>query len=205
MSHLQQFVQPKQALSRQAIRQQVRQLRQQLPAQAQANAATALAQQITDSDALLSKQHFALYLANDAELSTEPLINALWQAGKDVYLPVLHPFCPGYLVFIHYDSTTKLQLNRFGIPEPQLNCAKLMPVAALDIVFTPLVAFDAYGNRLGMGGGFYDRTLAQLPANSPCQVIGLAHNCQQVAAVPCEAWDIPLQQVVTPAHYFDFR
>lgn len=205
MSHLRQPDQPTPPLSRQALRQYVRQLRQQLPATLRADAAIELARFISGNSQLLAHQHFALYLANDAELNTEPLIHALWQAGKDVYLPVLHPFCPGYLLFIHYDKTTELQPNRFGIPEPRLNCAKVLPVTALDIIFTPLVAFDASGNRLGMGGGFYDRTLAQLPADSPCQVIGLAHNCQQVAAVPAAAWDIPLQQVITPAKYFDFR
>ncbi|KKO45667.1 5-formyltetrahydrofolate cyclo-ligase [Arsukibacterium ikkense] len=205
MSLLQQPVQPALRLSRQAIRQHARQLRQQLPAATRASAATELVQQVFDQAELTSKQHFALYLANDAELNTEPLIKALWQAGKDVYLPVLHPFCPGYLLFLHYDSTTELRANHFGIPEPRLNCANVIPVAQLDVIFAPLVAFDAAGNRLGMGGGFYDRTLAQLPRHSPCQVIGLAHNCQQVAAVPVEPWDIPLQQVITPAKYFDFR
>ncbi|SNY45996.1 5-formyltetrahydrofolate cyclo-ligase [Arsukibacterium tuosuense] len=205
MSHLQQPVPPTLPQTRQALRQHVRQLRQQLSAAEQTEAATELAHHISGNDSLLAKQHFALYLANDAELNTEPLIKALWQAGKDVYLPVLHPFCPGYLLFLHYDRSSVMQINRFNIPEPQLNCARVMPVAALDIIFTPLVAFDAIGNRLGMGGGFYDRTLAQLPADSGCQVIGLAHNCQQVAAVPVAAWDIPLQQLITPAKYFDFR
>ncbi|WP_214001018.1 5-formyltetrahydrofolate cyclo-ligase [Arsukibacterium sp.] len=205
MAHLQQPVPPTLPESRQALRQHVRRLRQQLSAAEQTAAATELARHISGNDWLQAKQHFALYLANDAELNTEPLIKALWQAGKNVYLPVLHPFSPGYLLFLHYDSRTELQPNRFGILEPRLNCARVMPVAALDIIFTPLVAFDATGNRLGMGGGFYDRTLSQLPADSSCQVIGLAHNCQQVAAVPVAAWDIPLQQLITPAQYFDFR
>ncbi|MBV2128758.1 5-formyltetrahydrofolate cyclo-ligase [Arsukibacterium indicum] len=191
--------------SRQAIRQRVRQLRQQLTASEQSQAASQLAEQVLNQAAVIAKQHVAVYLANDAELATGPLIQALWQAGKNVYLPVLHPFCPGYLLFIHYQNHTELKPNRFGIPEPRLNCANLMPVAGLDIIFTPLVAFDAKGNRLGMGGGFYDRTLSQLPANSPCQVIGLAHNCQQVDQIPTESWDVPLQQLITPAKYFDFR
>ncbi len=203
MSLSQQGVKPEH--SRQSIRQQVRLLRQQLTAATRDKAAAELAERITHNRDLMAKQHFALYLANDAELSTEPLIQVLWQAGKAIYLPVLHPFCPGYLLFLRYDKTTKMQPNRFGIPEPRLNCANIMPVAALDIVFTPLVAFDGSGNRLGMGGGFYDRTLSQLPANSPCQVIGLAHNCQQVANIPTASWDIPLQQLITPANYFDFR
>jgi 5-formyltetrahydrofolate cyclo-ligase len=190
---------------RSALRQQMRQLRRQLPTAIRTQAAADLAERITQNAEVMAKQHFALYLANDAELNTAPLITALWQAGKQVYLPVLHPVCPGYLLFLHYDSSTEMQANRFEIPQPRLNCARIMPLAELDIVFTPLVAFDASGNRLGMGGGFYDRTLSQLAPTHPCQIIGLAHNCQQVDNVPTASWDIPLQQLITPAKHFDFR
>lgn len=153
---------------------------------------------------LASSEHIALYLANDGELDTFPLIQALWQLGKTVYLPILHPFTPGYLLFVRYDKDTLLYPNKFGIPEPLAECHRLLPVNQLDIVFTPLVAFDKCGNRLGMGGGFYDRTLSQLPPDSRCQIIGLAHSCQQVEAVPTEAWDIPLKQIITPDQRFDF-
>ena len=189
---------------RQLLRKQIRQRRQQLSATAQQQAATDLISQVTKLTTLASTEHIALYLANDGELDTYPLIQALWQLGKTVYLPVLHPFTPGYLRFIRYDKNTLLYPNKFGIPEPLAQCQHLIPVNQLDIIFTPLVAFDATGNRLGMGGGFYDRTLSQLPPDSHCQVIGLAHSCQQVDAVPVEAWDIPLKQIVTPKRCFNF-
>lgn len=189
---------------RQQLRNHIRQLRQQLSPVAQQQAATALAAQVLTLPQLAASQHIALYLANDGELDTFALIQALWQQGKNVYLPVLHPFVAGYLLFVRYDKDTLLYPNKFGIPEPLPACHQLLPLQQLDIIFTPLVAFDAAGNRLGMGGGFYDRTLSQLPPNSPCQVIGLAHHCQQVAAVPSEAWDIPLKQIITPAKHFLF-
>lgn len=190
---------------RQQLRKHIRQLRQQLNPGAQQQAATDLAAQALALPQLGSNQHIALYLANDGELDTYPLIQALWQQGKSVYLPVLHPFVAGYLLFVRYDKDTLLYPNKFGIPEPLPACHQLIPLQQLDIIFTPMVAFDAAGNRLGMGGGFYDRTLSQLPPGSHCRVIGLAHNCQQVDAVPGEAWDIPLKQIITPGKYFDFR
>ncbi|WP_240221008.1 5-formyltetrahydrofolate cyclo-ligase [Rheinheimera hassiensis] len=190
---------------RQQLRSLIRKRRQQLSAGAQQQAATDLAAKVLASDIIAPGQHIALYLANDGELDTYPLIQALWQLGKSVYLPVLHPFVAGYLLFVRYDKDTLLSPNKFGIPEPFPACHRLIPLQQLDIIFTPLVAFDAAGNRLGMGGGFYDRTLSQLPPESHCQVIGLAHNCQQVDAVPGEAWDIPLKQIITPGKYFDFR
>ncbi|GAB2922050.1 5-formyltetrahydrofolate cyclo-ligase [Rheinheimera gaetbuli] len=186
------------------MRNHIRQLRRQLNADAQQQAATALTTQALALPQLAASQHIALYLANDGELDTFALIQALWLQGKKVYLPVLHPFVAGYLLFVRYTKETLLYPNKFGIPEPLPACHQLLPVQQLDIIFTPLVAFDAAGNRLGMGGGFYDRTLSQLPPGSHCQIIGLAHDCQQVTAVPSEAWDIPLKQIITPEKHFLF-
>ena len=77
------------------------------------------------------------------------------------------------------------------------------PVNQLDIIFTPLVAFDSQGNRMGMGGGYYDRTLAHWQTNQTPYPIGLAHNCQLVEQLPVQAWDIPLAQIITPDKIFD--
>lgn len=190
--------------TRQQLRALIRQRRKQLTPNQQQVAATQLVQQVLALPQLQHKQHIALYLANDGELDPYPLMQALWQQGKQLYLPVLHPFTAGYLLFVHYTPDTLLYPNRFGIPEPLPECHRIVPLNQLELIFTPLVAFDKAGNRLGMGGGFYDRTLAQLPKNSPCDVIGLAHSCQQVEAVPTEAWDIPLKQIITPEHVFEF-
>jgi len=194
-----------QSNERQLLRKLIRQRRQQLSAEQQQQAANDILAQTLASGIVEHKQHIALYLANDGELDPFVLIQALWHAGKNVYLPVLHPFTPGYLVFVKYQQDTLLYPNKFGIPEPLLECQHISPLSQLDVIFTPLVAFDAGGNRLGMGGGFYDRTLSQLPTNSHCDVIGIAHDCQQVEQVPTEAWDVPLKQIITPAKLWWFR
>ena len=95
----------------------------------------------------------------DGEISTDKLIKTLWAQDKHVYLPVLHPFNPNHLLFLRYLPDTPMLKNKFGIWEPKLNVQNVLPLDELDILFTPLVAFDKQGNRLGMGGGFYDRTL----------------------------------------------
>lgn len=189
---------------RQQLRKTIRTQRQQLSTKMQQQAAADLAAKVLNSNLITTSQHIALYLANDGELDTFALIQALWQLGKTVYLPVLHPFVAGYLIFVSYDKDTPLYPNKFGIPEPLAACNRLIPLQQLDIIFTPLVAFDAVGNRLGMGGGYYDRTVSQLRPDSHCQVIGLAHCCQQIDAVPAEAWDIPLKQIITPAKHWVF-
>jgi len=191
--------------SRQQLRSHIRHLRRSLSAEQQHQASLDLVKQLLPRPEVQQAQHIALYLTNDGELDTSPLIQALWQQGKSLYLPLLHPVVPGYLVFQLYTAATTLKPNQFAIGEPELNCSLLCPVSQLDLMFTPLVAFDAQGQRLGMGGGFYDRTLSQLEHSSEKPaLIGLAHDCQQVESVPVEAWDIPLPAICTPSRFRTF-
>lgn len=191
--------------SRAELRTLTRQRRRALSLTEQQQAATALVAQLLSWPQLAQCQQIALYLTNDGEISTQPLLHALWAAGKTLHLPVLHPVVPGYLLFQQFSADTPLRLNKFAIGEPQLNCSQLTPVQQLDLILTPLVAFDALGNRLGMGGGFYDRTLSQLkPDASRPLLMGLAHQCQQVPQVPVEAWDQPLSYIATPEKIWQF-
>ncbi|WP_199609126.1 5-formyltetrahydrofolate cyclo-ligase [Flocculibacter collagenilyticus] len=194
---------------RQDIRKSIRARRQQLSKEAQIQAANQLVEQVNCIDLFTTAKNIAIYTANDGELDTLPLIQALWQQHKHVYLPILHPFSKGHLIFQQYTPTTPMTHNRFGIAEPALDCRYILPIHHFDIIFTPLVAFDQQGNRLGMGGGFYDRTLSALTqVNGTSQnthVIGLAHDCQEIDHVPTESWDIPISQILTPTRHLIFK
>tara|TARA_R110000803_G_scaffold110729_1_gene179168 strand:+ start:1459 stop:2106 length:648 start_codon:yes stop_codon:yes gene_type:complete len=196
---------------RDIIRQQVRQLRQDLTSKQQTDAALQLLARFSVDEKILSANSIALYLSNDGELDTEILIEWCWQQGKQVYLPVLHPFAKGHLLFLHYERRTPLVNNRFGIAEPKLDVSKVIVPHQLDIICTPLVAFDHLGARLGMGGGFYDRTLSRWHQHHQQQStvkpypIGLAHDCQLVAPLPSESWDIPLPEIITPSMHYKFN
>ncbi len=152
---------------------------------------------------VIRAQTVALFLSFDGELNTTPLIEALWQAGKNVYLPVLHPFSPGNLLFLSYTPQSNLVTNRLKILEPKLDVRDALPLNKLDVLITPLVAFDETGQRLGMGGGFYDRTLQNWQQHG-FYPVGLAHDCQQVETLPIEEWDIPLPAVVTPSRLWQW-
>src|SRR5690606_3415839 len=108
--------------SRSAIRQQIRFTRQQLSSVQQQTAAEKLVSQVSQLTQIKTSQHIALYLTNDSELDTSLLIQALWQLNKTVYIPVLHPFTAGYLLFLRYEQTSPLQANKFGIRQPLLEC-----------------------------------------------------------------------------------
>ena len=180
---------------RNQLRQQIRKTRANLTALQQQQAEDSITQQALALIEAQNAQHIALYVSFDGEISTEKLIKTLWAQDKHVYLPVLHPFNSNHLLFLRYLPDTPMLKNKFGILEPKLNVQNVLPLDELDILFTPLVAFDKQGNRLGMGGGFYDRTL-QNWQNSSFIPVGLAHQCQQVEQLPTEAWDVPLHQIL---------
>ena len=180
---------------RNQLRQQIRKTRANLTALQQQQAEDSITQQALALIEERNAQHIALYVSFDGEISTEKLIKTLWAQGKQVYLPVLHPFNPNHLLFLRYLPDTPMLKNKFGIWEPKLNVQSVLPLEELDILFTPLVAFDKQGNRLGRGGGFYDRTLQHWQKSSFIPV-GLAHQCQQVEQLPTEAWDVPLHQIL---------
>ncbi|MFC0322309.1 5-formyltetrahydrofolate cyclo-ligase [Gallibacterium melopsittaci] len=176
---------------RQQLRQFIRKQRSALSIQQQLDAEQKIIAPVLEFLHTRPVKNIAIYLSFDGELSTKALIQTLWQQGYHLYLPVLHPFSDGNLLFLAYTPDTPLRKNKFSISEPKLDVTQVLPANQLDIIFTPLVAFDQQKNRLGMGGGFYDRTLENWQQKNFLP-IGLAHQCQQVSEIPCEAWDIPL-------------
>ncbi|WP_332404761.1 5-formyltetrahydrofolate cyclo-ligase [Vibrio metschnikovii] len=192
--------------TRQQLRGLIRQRRNQLSQAEQQQASQALIQRFIELPEAQTSQHIALYLATDGELNTQPLIEWLWAQGKYVYLPVLHPFSSGHLLFLRYQPTTPMVRNRFAILEPRLNQQLIQPLKQLDLICTPLVAFDAHGQRLGMGGGYYDRTLANwFVTGQGATPIGLAHDCQYLEQLPHKSWDVPLPKIVTPTRLWQWK
>lgn len=189
--------------SRTLLRKEIRQRRNALSTSEQTNAAQALTAKLSKHSKVQQAKRIAIYLSNDGELSTTNVIEWCWQQQKEVYLPVIHPFSPGNLLFLQYNENTKLVPNNYGILEPKLDVTTVCPLEQLDVIFTPLVAFDRTGARLGMGGGFYDRSLVNWQL-SKLYPIGLAHNCQRVDKVPVQHWDIPLPEIITPSKNYHF-
>ncbi|MBS0273552.1 MAG: 5-formyltetrahydrofolate cyclo-ligase [Proteobacteria bacterium] len=105
------------------------------------------------------------------------------------------------LVFHRWCAGQNLQRGAYGIPEP----LKEWPLAYPKILLVPLLAFDRHGHRLGYGGGYYDRTLDFLRANSTVRAIGVAYAGQEVDELPREAHDHPLDAVITENGMREFR
>ena len=138
-------------------------------------------------------QHIACYLARDGEINLSPTIHWLQQQGVTCYVPILHPVCKGYLWFVPYDLASKLTRNDYGIEEQQYDIRLVRAPWEMDWVLMPLVGFDRQGNRLGMGGGFYDRSFSIYQPT----MIGCAYALQCVPSIPTDPWDKGMDIIVT--------
>ncbi|MDO8705269.1 MAG: 5-formyltetrahydrofolate cyclo-ligase [Sulfuricaulis sp.] len=182
------------------LRRTLRAKRQSLSADNQKLAARALAVNVAGTRLFLTSRRIACYLPNDGEIDTGRVIEHIRRLRKILYLPVLSPLAHDRLWFAEAKPKTKLVPNRFGIPEPAVPARDLVRAQELDLILMPLVGFDDRGNRLGMGGGFYDRSLEFLRHrrhwHKP-QVLGIAYDFQRINRLTPDSWDIPLQGVIT--------
>ncbi|MCQ2033011.1 5-formyltetrahydrofolate cyclo-ligase [Stutzerimonas kunmingensis] len=192
-------------LSRPALRRKLRHARRQLTPAQQRLAARRLYRQLAQHPRFRRAQHIALYLPNDGEIDPRLLLQAAQRRGKATYLPVLNPWPRTRMVFQRIEPGEQMRRNRFGILEPVIRTARQRRVWALDLLLMPLVGFDGKGGRLGMGGGFYDRSLAyramRKKSHKPT-LLGLAHECQRVDRLPLESWDVALQATVTDQGWY---
>ncbi|PWK43167.1 5-formyltetrahydrofolate cyclo-ligase [Pseudomonas sp. OV226] len=193
-------------LPRPQLRRMLRKARRALTPSQQRQAARGLYKQLAQQPLFRRARHISLYLPTDGEIDPRVLLRAAQCRGKATYLPVLSAWPRTKMVFQRIRPGEKLIPNRFRILEPRHNLARQRKVWALDLILLPLVGFDDVGGRLGMGGGFYDRSLAYLARRKSWRkptLLGLAHECQKVERLAQASWDVPLQGTVTDkAWYF---
>lgn len=188
-------------MNKNTLRQQIREQRRALSDSEREHAAFLLCERLASTKQFQQSKHIAFYLPNDGEMDLTLLIKHAWQQGKQCYLPVLAEPNTKRLWFIPYTPSTRLTLNRFGIPEPiHPRSTRLRKTLSLDLILMPLVAFDTQGQRMGMGGGFYDRSLAFLKPRKHWfkpNLIGIAYDFQKQTQLETNPWDIPMQTVAT--------
>jgi 5-formyltetrahydrofolate cyclo-ligase len=178
------------------LRQRNRKLRAQLSKNALESAALQLFNRISVLPEFINASKIAAYSAVNGEISLNPVIDLALEMGKQIYLPNLDLKS---LRFSPYFHAQKMRINRFKLPEPDVTDDEMLAPEALDLVLTPLVVFDPQRNRIGMGGGYYDRSFEfrkQEGCHNPI-LIGVAHELQKVDELVPEDWDVRLDMVVT--------
>lgn len=139
-------------------------------------------------------QQIGIFLSMPEEIDTTPLIDTLWSLNKKLFLPKVEAKAKP-LLWHRYCAESRLDTDALGMRYAAQG--ERIEALALDLVIVPLVGFTAQGYRLGMGGGFYDRTFAAKIANAPPFLWGIAYDCQASVFTP-SAWDIPLNALFTP-------
>lgn len=136
------------------------------------------------------------YLPMDEEVDTWPIIARAWRRKKKIFVPLT--VREQVLTFCELTPESDLQGNEWGLLEPV--AGDLIEPKKLDLVLMPLVAFDRERHRIGMGGGYYDRTFAFLHEKRRRfrpKLVGLAFDCQRVEKISANPWDIRLHRVIT--------
>jgi len=143
-------------------------------------------------------QKVAAYIATRGEISLNPWISK--NQRHQIFLPKLYEIISPRLRFAALTEHTRWIRNRFKIMEPACHWGETQEASQMDIILLPLVAFDRTGQRMGMGGGYYDRSLAFRRSRKQWlkpRLIGVAHGCQEHPRLSGQSWDVPLDAIIT--------
>lgn len=190
-----------------ALRRTLRGIRRDIPDAVRRSAGRAV-ERLALRHRLLSKgRRIGFYVPSKGELDCLPLLDRALRMGVKCLLPVVPHHRQKKLWFSQLGEGPHWVLNRYGIPEYGLPRGRLR-VSALAVLFIPLLGFDARGYRMGMGGGYYDASLAFLDRRRSWRkprIIGLAFEAQKMHRLPEDPWDIPLDAVITERRYYRFQ
>lgn len=188
------------------LRSVMRQRRASLDTSRQQSAAIAVARHLAHLPGMSDARRIALYLPTDGEVDTSHLCSQLRDRDKQLYLPIVES--GNTLSFAEWCADTTLVNNRYGIAEPPASATRRLP-AELDIIIIPLVAWDMRCHRLGMGGGYYDRALADYrkprPDGQQPVLVGVAHEVQRTERIGREQWDVTMDYIATEAALYRRR
>ncbi len=160
------------------------------------SASLRICDRIVSTAAFRQASTIGCYLATDSEVETWSLIERALRRNKRIFVPTIKN--RSTMRFAELDENSRFRRNRFGIPEP--DSRQFLSPGKIDLVISPVVAFDSDGRRIGMGGGYFDRTFSFLKHRKNFRrpkLIGVAFDCQQVERIDANPWDIALLDIVT--------
>jgi 5-formyltetrahydrofolate cyclo-ligase len=170
--------------------------RERMPSADRAAASRALRDAVLELPQVEMAGTIAAYYSIGTEPDTHGLVYALWKRGTYVLLPILLP--DGDLDWASYEGPDSLRPAPHGLQEPTEPPRGPAAVSRADVVIVPALAVDAAGNRLGRGGGAYDRALARVAPLIP--KIALLYDDDLLTSVPTDPHDRPVTHIARPAH-----
>ncbi len=179
------------------VRSQIKSEREKIPKHYQQMVSFRISELVAELKEYRTAKSIAAYVAIQGECDPKPLLDRARQEGKTTCLAkIVKRNRP--LMFGPFDNQTKLVQSGFGLFEPDIEPELLLSGSELDLVILPMVGFDDNCNRLGMGGGYYDRTFEFLKSERTAPtMVGIAYEQQKLDAIETNDWDVPLDYVVT--------
>lgn len=177
---------------KQALRLTNQYIRKHLSPSYQQKISSKICSQIRTLEEYRYAKRIALYQAMNGEIDLGDLWRTAPLQGKYCYFPVINK--DETLSFMPATPSTLFLKNKYGIQEPEVHRKQVLAPSQIDLMFIPLVAVDERGTRIGMGAGYYDKTLA---VSRPPLLVGVAYNFQRQPFIKAENWDIPLNLVIT--------
>ncbi|GBE15268.1 MAG TPA: 5-formyltetrahydrofolate cyclo-ligase [Proteobacteria bacterium] len=179
------------------VRERMKKIRQGLSHSQIRRGSQAVAGKALSRDDVRSADLFCTYASVGGEIETDEIILSLIEEGKTVAVPDWEGWRTGSgLRIIQINGARDLLTDQRIVPQPRIRMDRIIPVERVDIFFVPGLAFDLSGNRIGMGGGYFDRLLALASPSSI--MLGLAHDFQVIENLPTGDRDIPVNHVITP-------
>lgn len=170
------------------LRETIRDRRRRRPAERRALVAEALSAHVTALPEVVRARTVGCYLSAETEPGTGPLIEALLARRTRVLVPIARR---GQMRWVEFDATTPVVTSPFGVPEPDSSGDE--DPSDADVILVPGLAVDGRGSRLGQGGGYYDRQLAQISV-ATCLLL---HADEVLPHVPGEPHDVRVDMVAT--------
>jgi 5-formyltetrahydrofolate cyclo-ligase len=182
------------------IRQQIRESRGAIPKNYAVQASYKFSERFQELDSYQAAKCIAGYVPFEGEADPLPLMDRAIQEGKQVFVPVIVAKASP-LKFAPWTRSVSTKKNRMGIEEPDIPANSLVSANELEFVITPLVAFDERCNRIGVGGGYYDRSFEFLrdvkSEDRKTVLVGMAYEMQFIDEIENQEWDVRLDGVVT--------
>lgn len=186
------------------LRRQLRAIRNAVPEKTRRHAGRALVRFALRHHLLAANKRIGFYFPANGEIDVMPLLYRAYAMGVQCFLPIVPGRGQLKMWFSRLEHQPHLprhwRLNRYGIPEYHPPGGQRLRGAGLQRIFMPLLGFDARGFRIGMGGGYYDASLAFRASRKGWRapsLIGVAFSAQQAERIPEDSWDVPLDGVLT--------
>ncbi len=182
-------------LNKQAIRKRLLNERKLLSQQAILGKSKIIADKLRNFDKYQQSENIMLYVATKKEVQTQEVIESAQKDNKKIFIPLINRGKSDLIPALIYDFKKELVLGSLGIYQPREEFYRLYSPKILDLVIVPGVAFTGQGNRLGRGGGYYDRFLTKVRENT--YSVALAFEMQIVDQIPKDENDIPVDFIIT--------